>query len=179
MFDPVYVRQAELLVRCLPEIGKQSCFALEGGTAINLFLRSMPRLSVDIDLTYVPLSGCDEALADITRAFGPRAPPNRRAILPETHGALPPRAAGGAGPTQNCPRSAHFNISSAPRGGDSIRTTARPGSARNEIPLKNPEKTVREAAYPPRNRRFRPLLRREGRPPRRPLWVVHRNQNRD
>jgi hypothetical protein len=45
MFDPVYVRQAKLLLRCLPEIGKQPCFALKGGTAINLFLRSMPRLS--------------------------------------------------------------------------------------------------------------------------------------
>ena len=40
MFDPVYVRQAKLLLRCFPEIGKQPCFALKGGTAINLFLRS-------------------------------------------------------------------------------------------------------------------------------------------
>ena len=48
MFDPIYVRQARLLLQCLPEIGKQTCFALKGGTAINLFLRSMPRLSVDI-----------------------------------------------------------------------------------------------------------------------------------
>ncbi len=31
------------------------CFALKGGTAINLFIRNMPRLSVDIDLTYLPL----------------------------------------------------------------------------------------------------------------------------
>lgn len=69
MFDPVYVRQAELLVRCLPEIGKQPVFALKGGTAINLFVRPMPRLSVDIDLAYLPLSGRDEALADITRAL--------------------------------------------------------------------------------------------------------------
>jgi predicted nucleotidyltransferase component of viral defense system len=69
MFDPVYVRQAKLLLRCLPVIGKQSCFALKGGTAINLFLRPMPRLSVDIDLTYLPLSGRDEALADIARAL--------------------------------------------------------------------------------------------------------------
>jgi len=55
MFDPVYVKQATLLLRCLPEIGKQPCFALKSGTAINLFLRAMPRLSVDIDLTYLPL----------------------------------------------------------------------------------------------------------------------------
>ena len=69
MFDDVYVRQAELMVRCLPEIGKQSIFALKGGTAINLFVRPMPRLSVDIDLTYLPLSGRDEALSDISRAL--------------------------------------------------------------------------------------------------------------
>ena len=69
MFDPVYVRQAKLLLRCLPVIGKQSNFALKGGTAINLFLRPMSRLSVDIDLTYLPLTGRDEALADIARAL--------------------------------------------------------------------------------------------------------------
>jgi len=69
VFDAIYVRQAELVVRCLPEIGKQSVFALKGGTAINLFVRPMPRLSVDVDLTYLPLSGRDEALADISRAL--------------------------------------------------------------------------------------------------------------
>lgn len=69
MFDPLYIRQAKLLLQCLPEIGKQTCFALKGGTAINLFVRSMPRLSVDIDLTYLPLTGRAEALADITRAM--------------------------------------------------------------------------------------------------------------
>ncbi len=56
------------MLRCLPEVGKQSCFAVKGGTAINLFLRPMPRLSVDIDLTYLPLSARDEAL----RGLGPR-----------------------------------------------------------------------------------------------------------
>lgn len=69
MFDPVYVRQARLLLNCLPEIGRQSCFALKGGTAINFFFRSMPRLSVDIDLAYLPLAGRDESLADISRAL--------------------------------------------------------------------------------------------------------------
>ena len=54
MFDPLYVRQAKLLLRCLPEIKRHACFALKGGTAINLFFRPMPRLSVDIDLTYLP-----------------------------------------------------------------------------------------------------------------------------
>lgn len=50
-----YFRQVQLLVRTLPEIAKESCFALKGGTALNLFVRDLPRLSVDIDLTYLPI----------------------------------------------------------------------------------------------------------------------------
>lgn len=65
MFDP-YLRQVQLLVRCLPEVSKESCFALKGGTAINLFYRDMPRLSVDIDLAYLPLKSRDESLSEIS-----------------------------------------------------------------------------------------------------------------
>lgn len=50
-----YYQQVELLLTVLPEVAKEECFALHGGTAINLFVRDMPRLSVDIDLTYLPL----------------------------------------------------------------------------------------------------------------------------
>jgi len=39
----------------LPYVAREACFALKGGTAINLFHLPMPRLSVDIDLTYLPL----------------------------------------------------------------------------------------------------------------------------
>lgn len=35
----------------------RSLFALKGGTAIHLFVRDMPRLSVDIDLAYLPARG--------------------------------------------------------------------------------------------------------------------------
>ena len=69
MFNPIYMRQAQLLVRCLPEVGKQDVFALKGGTAINLFVRPVPRLSVDIDLAYLPLRNRDEALADIANCM--------------------------------------------------------------------------------------------------------------
>ena len=48
-----YKQQVSLLLQVLPEVAKESVFALHGGTAINLFIRDMPRLSVDIDLTYV------------------------------------------------------------------------------------------------------------------------------
>jgi len=53
--EDIYHRQVELLIRCLPEIEKQACFALKGGTAINLFVRDMPRLSIDIDLVFLPI----------------------------------------------------------------------------------------------------------------------------
>jgi predicted nucleotidyltransferase component of viral defense system len=60
-----YQRQVELLVRTLPFIAKHDEFALKGGTAINLFYRDMPRLSVDIDLTYLPLQEREAALKGI------------------------------------------------------------------------------------------------------------------
>jgi predicted nucleotidyltransferase component of viral defense system len=69
VFEAQYVRQAELMLRCLPQVGKQTCFAVKGGTAINLFLRALRRLSVDIDLTYLPLAGRDEALREIGAAI--------------------------------------------------------------------------------------------------------------
>jgi predicted nucleotidyltransferase component of viral defense system len=64
-----YAAQVELLVRAIPIVAEERDFALKGGTAINLFYRDMPRLSVDIDLTYVPLDDRAEALANIDSAF--------------------------------------------------------------------------------------------------------------
>jgi len=52
----IYKKQVALLIDILIEISKEDNFALHGGTAINLFHLSMPRLSVDIDLTFVPFS---------------------------------------------------------------------------------------------------------------------------
>ena len=46
-------RQAALLLRTIPLVATETCFALKGGSAINLFVRDMPRLSVDVDLTYL------------------------------------------------------------------------------------------------------------------------------
>jgi predicted nucleotidyltransferase component of viral defense system len=65
MFDPRYEAQVRLLLRCLPEIHRHPCFALKGGTAINLFVRDLPRVSVDADLTYLPLKPRREALQEI------------------------------------------------------------------------------------------------------------------
>ena len=65
MFDQQYEVQVRLLLRCLSYISRHTCFALKGGTAINLFLRDLPRISVDIDLTYLPLNPRPEALMEI------------------------------------------------------------------------------------------------------------------
>jgi len=54
--------QVVLLLDILPYIAKESCFALKGGTAINLFVRDFPRLSVDADLTYLGDESREEAL---------------------------------------------------------------------------------------------------------------------
>jgi predicted nucleotidyltransferase component of viral defense system len=61
-----YFSQVELLVRILPLVGEHPCFALKGGTAINLFHRNMPRLSVDIDLVYVPIEERMQSLEEMT-----------------------------------------------------------------------------------------------------------------
>ena len=63
--DTVFFKQAELLLRILPLIYKEDVFALKGGTAINFFVRDLPRLSVDIDLTYLPLNDRPSALTEI------------------------------------------------------------------------------------------------------------------
>jgi predicted nucleotidyltransferase component of viral defense system len=65
-----YFEQALLMLRVIPHVSSEECFALKGGTAINLFLRDMPRLSVDIDLAYLPVEDeRDKALANISSAL--------------------------------------------------------------------------------------------------------------
>jgi len=58
-----YRNQVALLLRILPVIAREKDFALHGGTAINLFYHNMPRLSVDIDLTYIPFGNRTTDLA--------------------------------------------------------------------------------------------------------------------
>ncbi|MDR2723591.1 MAG: nucleotidyl transferase AbiEii/AbiGii toxin family protein [Holosporaceae bacterium] len=64
-----YHEQVQLLVSVLPHIAKEECFALKGGTAINLFIRDMPRLSVDIDLQYIYVDSREIAIANIDEAL--------------------------------------------------------------------------------------------------------------
>ncbi|MGB0132733.1 nucleotidyl transferase AbiEii/AbiGii toxin family protein [Dokdonella sp.] len=68
-FDSAYARQLALLVDVLPVVGTEHAFALKGGTAINLFFRDLPRLSVDIDLTWLPAGERRESLDGIAAAL--------------------------------------------------------------------------------------------------------------
>lgn len=65
MYNPVFARKVELLLKLMPFVMNEGVFAVHGGTAINLFVKDMPRYSVDIDLTYMPLAGREESLKDI------------------------------------------------------------------------------------------------------------------
>lgn len=60
-----YLRRVALLVQVLPFVARERDFALKGGTAINLFIRDLPRLSVDIDLTFLPVADRATSLAAI------------------------------------------------------------------------------------------------------------------
>ena len=69
MISPIYKAQVGLLLQVLPYVAREEIFALKGGTAINLFVREMPRLSVDIDLTYLPVDSRGNALRNIEAAL--------------------------------------------------------------------------------------------------------------
>ena len=64
--ETIYHKQSELLLRTLPLIDSLGVFALKGGTAINFFIRDMPRLSVDIDLTYMRVLEREQSIKEIS-----------------------------------------------------------------------------------------------------------------
>ena len=63
----LYKDQVRLLLRILPVIYREKDFAIHGGTAINLFIKDLPRYSVDVDLTYIPLGPRYESLTEINK----------------------------------------------------------------------------------------------------------------
>lgn len=69
MIDSVYFKQAELLLRIIPIIDREAVFALKGGTAINFFVRDLPRISVDIDLVYLSVDEREISLGEISAAL--------------------------------------------------------------------------------------------------------------
>ena len=64
-----YQKQVRLLIQVMPFLSSTDQFALKGGTAINFFDRNFPRLSVDIDLTYLPVKSRTDSLEEIKQGF--------------------------------------------------------------------------------------------------------------
>jgi hypothetical protein len=69
-WDRRYTDRVRLLVEILPVLATEPRFALKGGTAINLFEHDLPRLSVDIDLAWLPVHDYAEDAKLIAEALG-------------------------------------------------------------------------------------------------------------
>ena len=68
--NAVYLQTAKMMTQVAPLVFVDDTFALKGGTAINLFVRDMPRLSVDLDLVFPDHSlPREQALARINEAI--------------------------------------------------------------------------------------------------------------
>lgn len=79
-----YRRQVGLLIRTLPIVAEEECFALKGGTAINFFVQDLPRLSVDIDLTFLPDADRTQSLIQTEEALK-RIAERLRTAIPHVH----------------------------------------------------------------------------------------------
>lgn len=69
MINEKYIEQVNLLIEVLPVIANEKCFALKGGTAINMFYNNLPRLSVDIDLVYTIIESRNDSCVHINEAL--------------------------------------------------------------------------------------------------------------
>lgn len=68
--NELYLDTARLLTQVAPLVLADGSFALKGGTAINLFARDMPRLSVDLDLVFADRTvPREQALASIAASL--------------------------------------------------------------------------------------------------------------
>ena len=65
----IYRQKVELLLRILPFVTDEECFAIHGGTAINLFVKDLHRLSVDIDVTYIPIEDRNTSIQRINETL--------------------------------------------------------------------------------------------------------------
>ena len=112
MAREAYEAQVALLVRILPHVASENVFALKGGTAVNLFYRDLPRLSVDIDLTYLPIKERAESLDEINASMDRIA----ASIEAGIRGAKSRRIQGGGGATRLLARlgNAEIKIETSP-----------------------------------------------------------------
>ena len=67
--NKTFLAQSKLVMDVLPFIAEEKVFALKGGTAINFFVRDLPRLSVDIDLAYCEIESRAITLEKSNRAL--------------------------------------------------------------------------------------------------------------
>lgn len=67
--NDIYQQKVELLLRILPFVTDEECFAIHGGTAINLFVKNLYRLSVDIDVTYIPIEDRNTSIQRINETL--------------------------------------------------------------------------------------------------------------
>ena len=81
MKENPFFNEAKLMLHALPYVMEHDFFALKGGTAINLFVRDMPRLSVDIDLTYLPIEDRSISLKNIHDALETTAEKLKRILF--------------------------------------------------------------------------------------------------
>ncbi|MDR2928267.1 MAG: nucleotidyl transferase AbiEii/AbiGii toxin family protein [Cytophagaceae bacterium] len=63
--NKAYRQQVELLLKIIPTLSGIEDFAVHGGTAINLYILDLPRYSVDIDVTYIPVKPREESFTEI------------------------------------------------------------------------------------------------------------------
>ena len=67
-----YVNTVRLLLAIVPAVFQSPRFAMKGGTALNLFVQDMPRLSVDIDVVFIDHTlGREAALAALPAGWFP------------------------------------------------------------------------------------------------------------
>jgi predicted nucleotidyltransferase component of viral defense system len=67
MFEEKYLEQVSIILHILPLISQHESVAVKGGTAINFFIFPMPRLSVDVDLCYIPVQPREKSFKEINR----------------------------------------------------------------------------------------------------------------
>ena len=75
-----YAKKVEILLRMIPIVTEESVFAVHGGSAINLFVRNLPRYSVDLDLTYIPLEDRSLSLTHINEHLSSVARKAKKAL---------------------------------------------------------------------------------------------------
>jgi predicted nucleotidyltransferase component of viral defense system len=66
MKETIFFKNANFVLEILPFLFDEKDFALKGGSAINYFYKNLPRLSIDIDLRFLPVKEREESLNEIS-----------------------------------------------------------------------------------------------------------------